>query len=226
MTRLTSSSYSAVPLVNVHTHLPSGPHIFILQRWVGETVVPGQVCSVGIHPKDAGKAQEHLAELERRLAPPEVIAIGETGLDNRIDVSTERQEAAYIAQLKLAARHDLPVILHCVGSWDRCRALHQRYAPKQPLIYHGFSKPAITEKVLAYPPAIFSIGARLLQFAALQEAAAHIPIERLLLETDDSETDLMRIYEKLAAIKSLPLPAVIDQLYTNFRTIFNHGKLA
>jgi TatD DNase family protein len=71
-----------------------------------------------------------------------------------------------------------------------------------------------------------SFGDALLYDPLLQKLAAGAPFDRIFLETDGAEVSINDLYQTLATIKSLPLPAVIDQLYTNFRTTFRDGKLA
>src|SRR5262249_14107752 len=70
--------------------------------------------SVGIHPHDAGKVQDHHFSLMQDLAAnDEVLAIGETGLDYYYDNSPrDVQRTVFQRQLELAGKLDLPVIVH------------------------------------------------------------------------------------------------------------------
>ena len=149
------------------------------------------------------------------------MAIGEIGLDNRYD-SIPEQEAVFIFQLKLAAKLQKPVILHCVNSWDRCRFLHEKNASGTTLIYHGFNKASIVQHVLDYPQSIISIGESVLSNQQLQTATKLIPLERLLLETDMGEGELIETYRMVADIKSLSLQALIKQLNQNAKRIFKY----
>ena len=71
-------------------------------------------CALGIHPLYVMQAQqEDLSLLDQRLGEGAALAIGEIGLDHFVaDVDRERQLEFFVAQLKLARKHDLPVILH------------------------------------------------------------------------------------------------------------------
>lgn len=70
--------------------------------------------AVGLHPHDAKLFTAHaLAELEALATHPKVVAIGEIGLDYHYDFASHaEQHAAFRAQLDLARRLDLPILLH------------------------------------------------------------------------------------------------------------------
>ncbi len=70
--------------------------------------------AVGVHPHDASSlTEETISQLSQLAAHPEVVAIGEIGLDYYRDLSPRAQQiAAFEAQLSLAAQLDLPVIVH------------------------------------------------------------------------------------------------------------------
>lgn len=74
---------------------------------------PGVFAAVGIHPHQADEAASDLAEIGRLAEHPKVMAIGEIGLDYyRQRTATEIQVAAFAAQLALAAKRGLPVVVH------------------------------------------------------------------------------------------------------------------
>ena len=85
----------------------------------------GDSYALGIHPLYTGRAEEedlqHLARyLEQHHADPRLVAIGEIGLDYFVPgLDPARQERFYRAQLQLARRFDLPVILHVRRSADK-----------------------------------------------------------------------------------------------------------
>lgn len=214
-------------LLDMHSHKPENRYESIYQFDRNYSANKKGWFSIGIHPKDVEQSFSDFNQLIESLAhTPEFIAIGEIGLDSRLAIDSIIQQQTYILQLKIARQFSKPIILHCVNQWDLCRKLHSVYAPEQTIIYHGFSKPTIIDKVLSYPPARISLGERLLHSSSLQSCIQNVPLNRIFLETDDADVDLMELYEKLAEIKSLPLPAVTEQLYQNFLEVFHHGKLA
>lgn len=178
--------------------------------------------SFGVHPKENDFQLSEIAETSSKLNESKgFLAIGEIGLDHRYDTA-QKQEELYVFQLKLAAELDKPVILHCVNSWDRCRFLHEKYAPATTLIYHGFNKASIVEQVLNYPKSIISIGESVQSNPKLQEAVGQIPLNRLLLETDMGNLELIDTYKTVAEIKSVSLHALITELDQNAKRIFNY----
>lgn len=175
--------------------------------------------SYGIHPKDAD-SQPDTNDFKKLANNPDFLAVGEIGLDNRYGNAGEAQEKVFIPQLKIAADLQKPVILHCVNSWDRCRSLHQKYAPETPLIYHGFNKASIVDQVLEYKKSMISIGASIISNIKLQNTVKNVPMSRLLAETDDSDMSIREVYQKLAEIKSLSLRDFSEQIRENVKQIF------
>ena len=206
-------------LFNAHTHNPQEIGVEIIQA-LPEKQLPNGFFSWGIHPQDAEQFPIIPADFERFATNPNFKAIGEIGLDSHISVPIEIQEKSYIEQLKIAQKLGKPVILHCVSQWDRCRFLHQKYAPDTWVIYHGFNKASIVSTVLVYPKAIISIGCSILTNHKLADTVSLIPQNRLLVETDDSTCPILEIYRILANKLSIPLPAFIEQINKNSVEIF------
>jgi Tat protein secretion system quality control protein TatD with DNase activity len=101
-------------------------------------------------------------------------------------------------------------------------SLHKQIAPDTLLIYHGFSKPSLVAEVLKYEQSIISIGAAILTNSKLRNCIDLIPIDRLLLETDNSQSELNTIYHEIAQLKSLPLSTLENELTKNAKRIFNY----
>ena len=81
--------------------------------------------TAGVHPHHASEWSNETANTLRRLAErPQVVAIGECGLDfNRNLAAHEQQEYTFDAQLALAAELNMPVFLHCREAHDRFAAV-------------------------------------------------------------------------------------------------------
>jgi TatD DNase family protein len=209
-------------LFDSHTHNFDTKHRGIVQVTLSSRENLPFYFSFGVHPKES---TVDLTEIEDVcngfIQKSGFLAIGEIGLDNRYD-SFDKQEEIYIFQLKLAAKFNKPVILHCVNSWDRCRFLHERNAPETTLIYHGFNKVSILESVLDYPNSIISIGESVLANQQLQSRLVHVPDARLLIETDTGKGELIDTYRLVAEIKKLSLQALIELLDQNAKRIFKY----
>ena len=109
----------------------------LAQRW------PGYAFSTaGVHPHDARHWAAASGDALRQLASlPQVVAIGECGLDFNRDFSPRpEQEAAFSAQLELAAELQLPVFMHCRDAHARFVALLEPWLPRLPAaVLHCFT---------------------------------------------------------------------------------------
>lgn len=147
--------------------------------------------ALGIHPLYTGRAEDEdlnrlAAELEQHRADPRLVAIGEIGLDYFVaGLDPVRQERFYRAQLQLARRFDLPVILHVRRSSDKLlKGL--RELPVQGGIAHAFN--GSLQQAQAFIGLGFKLGFggamtydRALQ---LRRLAAELPGDALVMETD------------------------------------------
>jgi TatD DNase family protein len=93
---------------------------------------PQIFASAGIHPQEAHQAtQDHLARLEALAHDPRCVAIGEIGLDyyhvENPDIAT--QQAAFTAQMEIAAAARKPIILHCRTSELASPAAKKKFGP-------------------------------------------------------------------------------------------------
>ena len=214
-------------VIDIHTHNRKSLHLAILQQIDPIQFEHNGYFSIGIHPAESNSNTFQLLDaMPAILSLSNCIALGEIGLDNRLEIDLTIQEMVFIEQLKLAQTFNLPILLHCVGAWDRCRFLHAQYAPNQFIVFHGFSKPSIVESVLEYEQSFISLGQTLLHSKALQLVIRDVPIERIFLETDTADVDLNLLYLQLAELKQLSLQLVIDQLWLNFKHVFNAHELA
>jgi TatD DNase family protein len=151
---------------------------------------PGCWSTAGVHPHDSSSWSERVAGAIHQLAQlPEVVAVGECGLDFNRNFSTpQEQEAAFSAQLALAAELAMPVFLHCRDAHDRFLTLLEPWLDKLPgAVLHCFT--GTREEMQACLDRGLYIGItgwvcderRGLE---LREMLPLIPAERLLLETD------------------------------------------
>ena len=143
---------------------------------------------VGRHPHEtAGFAEADLDEIERATADPHARVIGETGLDYYRDYAPRGdQRHAFEAQLELAARVGLPVAIHTRAAEDDTFAILREHAAALPaVILHCFSAPDhLDEAVERGYLCSFAGNVTYPKATDLQRAAAEVPAELLLVETD------------------------------------------
>jgi TatD DNase family protein len=155
------------------------------------TAQPDVWAAVGLHPNDAGTCTDDvLAELDRLAADPRVVAIGETGLDRYRDTATpEEQDRAFRAQIAIARRHDLAVVVHCRDAWDACVAVLEDeglVGPDARVVLHCYSGDVATTLRTVTNGWFHSFAGNVTfsNAGALREVAGLVPDELLLTETD------------------------------------------
>ncbi len=154
---------------------------------------PNMYAAVGIHPSDIEdlplSLEEQMELLERMLLQKDankIRAVGEIGLDYYWEpVKKPEQKAFFEAQLKLAMKHDLPVVIHDREAHGDCFEMTSRY-PSLRGVYHCYSGSAEMAKELVKKGFYISFGGTVTFKNARKtvEAAAAVPLERILLETD------------------------------------------
>ncbi len=199
--------------------------------------------AVGVHPtRSIFEKWSDRKKLADYAKAPGVIAIGEIGLDyhyKREDQHRIKQHFWFLYQLNLAWKRKLPVILHVWDAHeDALRILRWHPAHKLGGVIHCFyGSPALAQQYLDLGYHI-GIGGSLLQqtdrVKDLQEAVAHIPLDRILVETDapfilpyckdvlppkllrrtrNSSLILPAVIEKIAQIKGIP-SSQVEQVTT------------
>jgi TatD DNase family protein len=148
----------------------------------------GVHAAVGVHPNDAMEATPHVLEVIDRLAQEdEVVAIGETGLDYYRDHTTPaQQEASFRAHIEIAKDHDRTLVVHCRDAWDDCLAVLEDQGPPARVVMHCFSGDIDVTRRCAEAGWFLSFAGNVTFANArdLRAAAAIVPLELLLTETD------------------------------------------
>ncbi len=176
--------------------------------------------TAGVHPHHASEwSQETSSTLRRLAAQPEVVAIGECGLDfNRNLADHSQQEYAFDAQLALAAELQLPVFMHCREAHQRFMAVLRPWLDKIPAsVVHCFT--GTRQELQECLDAGLSVGItgwvcderRGLE---LRELLPMIPAEKLLLETDAPYLLPRDMYPRPPSRRNEPcfLPHILQQV--------------
>jgi len=207
----------------------------------------GFAYALGIHPLCVGQANDDdLRQLADALAEhrgdPRLVAVGEIGLDHFVPgLDLARQAQFYVAQLKLARRFDLPVIVHVRRSADTLLK-HLRVEKVRGGIAHAFN--GSEQQAFAFVALGFKLGfggamtfERALQIRRLAQL---LPADAIVLETDapdipphwlyrtaaeraagqssrNEPAELPRIAQTLAELRGLSLPALAELTSANAR---------
>lgn len=147
----------------------------------------GLFAALGIHPHEAGDATPADVEsLRVLLEHPKAVAVGETGLDYYRDrAPRDRQSAVFRAQIELAEELGKPLVVHTRAADADTVAELERAADGVPVVLHCFSSAGLLEPALAHGwYASFAGNVTYPKAPELRWAAARVPRERLLAETD------------------------------------------
>ena len=215
--------------IDIHTHhLPAKPGGFFIKNIYPsdqvELLEPGGFYSVGLHPWHIANNNEHkakLAELEQKASLPEVIAIGECGLDKLANTESQLQLSTFIEHSRVAEALNKPLIIHCVKCYNEISHLKRKMKPTVPWILHGFNGNDLIAKQLLALDFYFSLGRMIFnQEASVGQALSAIPPDRLFFETDEWNHPVEEVYRKYAELTGKPLDEVKEKILWNFRKVF------
>lgn len=148
---------------------------------------PQVFAAVGRHPNEAaGFDDADLAELQALAEHPRCVAIGETGLDYFRDYAPRAdQQRAFASQIELARSTGKALVIHTRDAADATIAILRESAAGLRVILHCFSMPERLDECLEQGWWISFAGTVTYPSAPdLREAAARVPGDRLLVETD------------------------------------------
>lgn len=207
---------------NIHTHSFSTNQqvIEIVNQYPKEINSNLPIYSVGVHPWYLNEIDFHneLLLIEKHIQSPGFKAVGECGLDKRIDTPLELQKKLCIPQLLLAEKYKKPIILHCVAAYQEIIQLKKQLKLTVPMIIHGFSKNAQVAESLIKNGFYLSFGKYLLLNADLASVLKTIPPNQLFLETDTIEQSIFEVYAKAEEILGA---SIKQQIEDNYYRVFN-----
>ncbi len=178
---------------------------------LGEKYSNKLLVSVGIHPQES---QESPAELKKILEKnhKKIRAIGECGLEFLDDYDTKKQEEIFRAQIELAQKYKLPLIIHARKAVDEVIKILKEYKNLSGVFhcYAGGNKRIQKIVDLGF---YFGIDGNLTYEDGLVKVVKNIPKDRLILETDspaltpvpfrgeiNSPKNVEYVYKKVAEI--------------------------
>ena len=183
----------------------------------------GKWYSVGFHPWDQVESltDSDFDLLEQCARHPQVLAVGETGMDRLRGADLMKQEAAFVRHLQLARELGKPVVVHNVrATREILDARHRAGLDDITLVIHGIRGNAHVARTLLDAGCYLSYGPRF-NTKALQAT----PPNRLLIETDDSDTSITDIATQVARTLTLTAPAVLRLVTSNAHRLLSPSTL-
>jgi len=207
---------------NIHTHHFSNNSeiVELVNQYPNEVNIELPNFTVGIHPWYLNETTflEDLAVIENVIQQPNCNAVGECGLDKRIETSIEIQKNILIPQLLLAEKYKKPVILHCVATYQEIIEIKKELKLTIPMVIHGFSKNSQVAESLIKNGFYLSFGKYLLQNSELENVLKTIPLNQFFLETDMIDQTIFEVYSKAESVLNIDLEPIIEE---NYNRVFN-----
>jgi TatD DNase family protein len=166
------------------------------RSYAGKPEIPRVLATAGIHPHEADLAdQAALQKLEGLLVSPDVLAVGEIGLDYYYDHSPrDRQKDAFTQQMEIAAARRRPIVIHCrpsdgsTNAWDDTLGMIETHWAGTSLggILHCFTGEWEHAKRAMDCGFLISFAGNVTFPKAenIRQVAARVPLDRMLIETD------------------------------------------
>jgi TatD DNase family protein len=204
--------------------------------------IPEQIAAVvGVHPHDASTLCDvTCAELTHLARAPEVVAVGEIGLDYHYDHSPrEIQKATFAKLIALAREVKKPIVVHTrSAAADTLDILTQEGARDVGGVIHCFSEDrAFAKRALDLGFYVsFSGIVTFKTSVAIQDVAAWAPLDRILVETDspylapipkrgkpNEPSYLVHTAQRIADLRGIPLPELAEATTRNAERAFGRS---
>jgi TatD DNase family protein len=178
--------------------------------------------SIGIHPwyilED--RIEADLEIIESKLQEKKCLALGECGLDKRIEIPLELQQIVFEKQLVLAQKYNKPVVIHCVAAFQEVIDTKKRLNISVPMIIHGYSKSLQLAEQLLNNGFYISFGKYLLRNPELELVFKSIPNDRFFLETDTVEETISEVYALAAQYKNITIAELQKEINATVLDVF------
>jgi TatD DNase family protein len=196
----------------------------------------GVFATAGMHPHEAS-AFDHRAgaEIEELLANPRVVAVGECGLDYfRMRSPRPDQERTFRTHVALARETGLPLVVHVRDAWEEILRLLDEGSAEQ-VVLHCFSGDVQTARECAVRGWYLSFAGNVTypKNEGLREAAAAVPLDRILVETDspflapqrirgrdNAPANVVDVIEEIARVRGQPVENVRTSTAINATNAF------
>ncbi|MDR1403721.1 MAG: TatD family hydrolase [Tannerellaceae bacterium] len=208
---------------NIHAYLPSAhsDEVTILNRILREKKEEdieekkAGFLSVGVHPWYIEDVAIQMKQLQSLAILPNVVAIGEAGLDRLTDTPLAIQQDVFARQAYLAEELQKPFIIHCVKAWEELMAIKKQIKPETAWIIHGFrGKPDLAGQLTRHDFRL-SFG-KYFNPGSLQRAYPR----HIFTETDDQEISIRIVYRQIASALHITEEELGKQIQKNVKSLF------
>ena len=221
-------------IVSINNSLMDFPKVYNMLK-----SVEGIYHAVGVAPSEVtNPGKDWINIIEKNLELPNVVAVGETGLDYYKQFGDKRSQIElFITQLEIAQTHDLPVIIHNREAGNDLYDVLTERLPDRGAILHCYSEDGRYAKKCLDKNIWFSFAGNLTYRNArnLHDTVMNIPVDRILIETESPFMIPSEFREKkrtmpkylpstakfLADMLEIDLEELSEQLWKNSCKAFN-----
>lgn len=224
---------SNIPYIDIHTHMghDESETVTVQNFFPGEKfpAFKGRnFYSLGLHPWNIKSPEENnfqLSLIKEVIGFDHVIFIGECGLDRKTGGDFSEQLRVFEAQAQIAEEFKKPLIIHCVKAYNEVFEVYKKILPKVPWILHSYNGSLELTRQLSHFNIMFTFGKYLYYPASKAiEAFQWLPLERIFLETDESNCHVEKIYSKAAELKNTGIEEIKKSMFENFNNLENIRK--
>jgi TatD DNase family protein len=188
---------------------------------ISEITSMGHGFTIGLHPMSYNfMTFEHVSRIIHQNRD-DILGIGECGLDTRIAVPRQHQIELFTAHAEMAREMHLPLIIHCVRSYDDIVHLHQRLKPSNPWIIHGFNRTENIAIKLLDQGILLSIGKELLDpghpISNFFKKIAEYPF---FLETDGKDIAIQTLYQQASNMLDMSIEAISTIIASHVQQVY------
>lgn len=216
--------------IDLHTHqIKKTGSIQVLNVFAQDLppAKPDYLFSAGLHPWhiDNLNTEECFQAINRAATQRNMLAVGECGIDRSIKADFAFQEQCFKQQIRIAEEYRKPLIIHCVRAYSDLMKLKKEGKSSVPWIIHGYKGNLESTLSLIKHDFYFSVGECLLKDESKHSTFLTIPLERLFLETDESESPITKIYSMAAQVLKLDENKLTQIIAHNFASVFGSEYL-
>jgi TatD DNase family protein len=229
------------PFIDTHSHSEAGPEIIQIlnQDFTSKDHLQYEydlqnktIYSIGFHPWnfkdsffDTSSLQQLIKDFLNVINLNENTVLGEIGLD-RVHNESFPKQFQFLENLLNqlpSGSYRGPIVFHCVRAYQDLYQIIQKSKITNPIILHDFNGNEEMIKQFLRLDCYFSLGSQLQNSnSKLFKNLQHIPLNRVLLETDDQVNhSIIDIYQRFSELRKINLEELKETITTNFSLLFS-----
>lgn len=205
--------------IDIHSHQVKTFCNSVFNTIIGKDMIPNQTWfSLGVHPWYIHEVEEQFFILKQELETgnPNLLFIGECGLDKVNGGDYLIQEKVFRKQIVFSEAYQKPLIIHCVKAYNELITIKKELTPVQPWIIHGFNRKKVIADSLLESGVYLSFGMSFLNSLNGIKVLKSTPLNKIFFETDDNnEFTIEEVYILASKILNINIETLKDYIKEN-----------